>query len=122
MRGYTYLFLSLFFATYSQIIIKWKVSDAGTIPNTGLYDQGVYLVKLITNPWVFSAFFATFAAGIFWMSAISILDLSKAYPFIGINFVIMFYCGILLFDENFSWLKLSGTVIVMVGVTLISKN
>lgn len=122
MRGYYYLFFSLFLATYSQIIIKWKVTEAGSIPNTGLYDQVIYLSKLLAKPWILSAFVATFASGILWMSAISILELSRAYPFIGINFVIMFYCGVLLFDENFSWLKLSGTIIVMFGISIITKN
>ena len=122
MRGYYYLFFSLFLATYSQIIIKWKVTQAGSIPNTGLYDQFVYLCTLLSKPLILSAFVATFASGILWMSAISILELSKAYPFIGINFIVMFYCGVLLFDENFSWLKLCGTIIVILGISIITKN
>lgn len=122
MRGYIFLAISLFFAIYSQLIFKWKASLAGQFPNSGYQDQFFYFLKLILNPWIISAFISTILSGLYWFASISILELSKAYPFIGINFILMFYFGVYFFNENFTWSKFIGTLIVILGLIIISKN
>jgi multidrug transporter EmrE-like cation transporter len=120
MRGYIYLIVMICLALYSQNVVKWQVSQAGQIPTGCLVDQLRFLVQLLMSPWVISACLATFLAGLLWMAAISLMDLSKAYPFIALIFVLMFVSGVLLFGESFSWQKLTGTLIVAVGVLVVS--
>jgi len=120
MRGYIYLLIMICLAVYSQNIIKWQISLAGQMPGDNLLAQIRFLAHLLMNPWVISACVATFFSGLLWMAAISLIDLSKAYPFIALIFILMFISGVLIFGEAFSWQKLIGTLIVALGVIVVS--
>ena len=72
---------------YGQLIVKWQVSQAGRLPAaTG--DKLDYLLRLAINPWIFSVS-AAFIAALSWMAAMSRLELSRAYPFVGLSFVLI---------------------------------
>ncbi len=119
MRAYFFLISALTLGVYSQNIMKWKVSEIGAIPE-GFGAQLHFYVRLLTNTWILSAMLATFGAGLLWMATISIMDLSKAYPYVGLNFVLMFLSGVFFFNEPFSWIRFAGTIVVGVGVVMIS--
>lgn len=121
IRAYAYLVLCLFFAVFSQIVMKWQVNKAGPSP-AGIPDITAYMLHLLLNPWVIAGAFATFFAGIAWLLAISRLDLSHAYPFVGTLFVIMLIIGGFLFNEPFSWQKIAGTALITAGVALSSQG
>src|SRR5262245_15737270 len=101
--------------------MKWQINKAGPSP-VEIADIGGYVVRLLLNPWVISGALATFAAGIAWLLAISRLDLSHAYPFIGLTFIVMLVSGMALFNEPFAWQKLVGTMLIAVGIALSSQG
>ena len=74
------------------------------------------------NPWVISAFAAAFAASICWMGAISRLPLSKAYPYMAINFLLVAVLATVLFKESMDSYKLAGTLIIVLGVVVLSRS
>lgn len=62
--GYFYIFGTIFFTVYGQLILKWRINYVGSLPD-GLYDKIIFLVKLLFDPWIFSGFFAAFVASFF---------------------------------------------------------
>lgn len=114
-----YVFLTILLTVYGQVIIKWQVVSAGTIPEI-TYDKILYLGKLVLNPWVLSGFVAAFVAALSWMLAMSKLQLSYAYPFVSLTFVLVLICSSLLFSEPITWQKIIGLIFIMLGVCISS--
>ncbi len=57
-----------------------------------------------------------------WIWILSRVDLSVAYPFVGISFLITMVFGMFLLDENVTPLRIMGTVLIMAGCALIGRS
>ena len=119
--GYIAVALTVFFGVYSQIIIKWQVNQAGSLP-IDTSGKLQFIFHLLINPWVISSFLAFFFAGVSWMIAMSKFDLSYAYPFMSSIYVLMMAAGFLLFNEPVTSGKIIGTALIMVGLMFLIKN
>lgn len=112
-----YIFGSIVFMLYSQCIIKWRLDSAGTLPE-GLNDKALFLLQFLMTPWVLSAIFATFMSGVFWIMALTRFELSYAYPWMALIFILMLFMSAIFFNETLSFGKLLGTTLVVIGLTL----
>ena len=81
-----------------------------------------FIGKLFLNPWIVSAIIATFLAGVSWMLVVSKFDLSYAYPWTSLNFVLVLALGFFVFSEPFTTTKFIGTLLVIIGIVVISKG
>jgi drug/metabolite transporter (DMT)-like permease len=80
------------------------------------------LWRMGTNPYVIVGL-ATYVSGtVFWLAALSRVDLSYAYPFASLSYVIMLAASWLLFNENITPVRLLGTLVVGLGVFFISRS
>jgi drug/metabolite transporter (DMT)-like permease len=59
---------------------------------------------------------------LFWLTALSRVDLSYAYPFASLSYIIMLTASWLLFNENITPMRLMGSLVVGLGVFLISRS
>ena len=88
--------LTVLFTVYGQLIIKWQVNLAGVLP-ASLSGKAIFLFHLFLNPWIISSLLSAFFAALCWMSAMSKLELSYAYPFMSLSFVLVFILSIIFF-------------------------
>jgi len=116
-----YIASTIIFTVYSQLIMRWQVGLAGPLP-VDLSGKLSYVGYLLINPWVISGVVATFFAGVSWMLAMTKFEISYAYPFISLNFLIILVAGYLLFSESMSGIKLIGTGLVILGLIVIAKG
>lgn len=121
MSGYLYIALTILFTVYGQLILKWQVSQAGALPlSTGA--KLAFLFELLINPWIFSGFLAAFFASLCWMAAMTKFNLSHAYPFMGLSFVLVLIGSGIFFGESVTPLKIAGTALIVVGITVASQG
>lgn len=116
-----YIFLTITFTVYSQLVIRWQVSSAGPLP-TEMTAKILYVLTLLMTPWVMSGIVATFFSGIFWMLAMTKFEISYAYPFVSLNFILVLIAGILVFQESVSITKIIGSGLVIIGIIVIAKG
>jgi len=116
-----YIFSTIFFTVYSQVIIRWQVSNAGDLPED-LSGKIIFIGHLFLNPWIISSIFATLFAGISWMLAMTRFEISYAYPWVSLNFILMLILGVLLFNEIFNVAKLLGTLLIFAGLIVMARN
>ena len=119
--SYLFVLITILLTVYSQIVIKWQVIVAGTFP-VELPDRIWFLAKLLVNPWVFSALAAGLLAVVSWMAAMTTLDLSHAYPFMSLAFVLVLLLSVLVFDEPFTVYKVVGLVLITGGIIVGSQG
>jgi drug/metabolite transporter (DMT)-like permease len=119
LQAHIFAFLTPILAAYSQLIIKWQVLAAGQVPD-GYLSKITFIVNILLKPWVLSALLATFLSGVTWMMAMTRLELSHAYPFVALTFIVVPLCGIWLFDETLTTAKVIGSVIILVGIAVVT--
>ncbi|HIG43364.1 MAG TPA: hypothetical protein EYQ14_22915 [Gammaproteobacteria bacterium] len=106
------------FAAISQILMKWQTSLTKDQLEE-LDSKLLFLAHFLLRPWVVAAFFFTFLGGITWILAISKLELSQAYPYVAITFIVVPAAGLFIFGETMSTQKLLGSAVVVVGIGLV---
>lgn len=119
--GYLYIFGTIVFTVYGQLILKWRIVKYGALPE-GLSEKLIFLFKLLFDPFVFSGFFAGFIASFFWMAAMTKFDVSYAYPFMSGAFVLVFLLSVLLFNEPTTWQKIVGLLLIVLGIIVTSRS
>src|SRR5699024_782273 len=87
--GYLYIFSTILFTVYGQLVLKWKINDYGSLPAAFL-DKITFLMQLFLNPWILSGFLAAFLAALSWMAAMTKFEICYAYSFIIYFFVLVF--------------------------------
>jgi multidrug transporter EmrE-like cation transporter len=120
--GYFYIFGTIFFTVYGQLILKWRINDFGTLPD-GILEKIQFLFNLLLDPWVFSGFISAFVASFFWMAAMTKFDVSHAYPIIvgGLAILTSIFAVIFL-KESVNILKIMGVIMIVAGVFFLSKG
>jgi len=89
MRGALgYLLVSIVCAVIGQLLLKQGMREMGpvTLSLSGL--PGLIL-RLATSPWVVVGMSLYLGGSLFWLTALSRIDLSLAYPFAGLNYVLI---------------------------------
>lgn len=118
---HTFILLTVLFTVYSQLIMRWQVSEAGPLP-VDTHGKISYVLNLLVNPWVLSGIVATFFAGVSWMLAMTKFEISYAYPFVSLNYILVLVAGFFLFNEAISATKLAGSALVILGIIVIAKG
>ncbi|MDP3115390.1 MAG: EamA family transporter [Candidatus Cloacimonadaceae bacterium] len=103
------------------MIIKWRMSYYGESP-VAFQSKVTFLLNCLADPYIISGFAAAFMASLFWMSAVSVFPLSYAYPFMGLNFVIVLFLSASLFKEKISVPTILGTLLIVAGIALLSMK
>ncbi len=118
LTAHLFIFLTIVFAVYSQVIIKWQVNTKTAVG--GDQNKFQFILSMFQNPWVLSGIAATFISGVTWMLAMTRLDLSYGYIFMSLVFVLVPTAGYLFFNEPITSTKIIGAVMIMAGVCVVS--
>ncbi len=121
LAGHCYVFITLACTVYGQMVLKWQMSGVGSLPADPAA-KVVFLLKMVLNPWILSGFIAAFLASLSWMAAMTHLQMSYAYPFMSLAFVLVMVFGAVFFGEAIGISKLVGTLLVMAGLVVIARG
>jgi hypothetical protein len=75
LTGHFYIVLTLLFTVYGQLVLKWQMGQAGSMPEGGI-DKVLFLLQQFLNPWIISVLFAAFLASLDWMAAMTRFELN----------------------------------------------
>jgi multidrug transporter EmrE-like cation transporter len=119
--GYLYISGTIFFTVYGQLIIKWRIGRYGQLPD-GLPDKINFLFHVLLDPYILSGFAAAFIASFFWMAAMTKFDLSFAYPFMSLAFVLVLILSVMFFREPLTIHKVAGMFFIVTGIFISSRS
>lgn len=121
MNPYFYIFGTLFFTVYGQIVLKWRLTNLKVVLPESAIDKAIYLLKLIFDPFVFSGFASAFIASLFWMAAMTKFEITQAYPFMSLAPALVFVIGVFFLGEVFTIGKLVGLLLIILGIIVTVK-
>lgn len=118
---YFYIFATIGLTVYGQLILKWRIAQFGPLP-VGLTDKLKFLSWLLFDPAIFSGFVAAFLASFAWMAAMTKFDLSHAYPFMSLNFVVVLLLSDWLLSEPMTLQKALGVGLIVLGTVVAARS
>lgn len=80
------------------------------------------LPAMVTNLYLWLAMVSYAISIVLWMVVLSKVEVSYAYPFLSVGYVVSAVVGYLLFAENLSITRIAGIVVICIGVILISRS
>ena len=107
----------------AQVLFKIGVSPVpGQTTTIGGLSLAETIVVLLLRPSVLGGLALYGFGTMLWLGALARTELSQAYPFVAIGFVLTTIFGYMLFDERLVPLRLIGTALIIFGVFLVAKN
>lgn len=114
------LIVTVLIGSGGQIAMKLGTTSMGGF---GGFDGVVEMaLALFLNPYIIAGLFCTGASMLLWLTVISKLDLSFAYPFMSLSYVVVLLFGWLAMDEKVVALRVCGIGCIMAGVFIISRT
>jgi len=109
--------LLLCFETLCQISLK----QAGRV--TGPFDfSPSAFASAISTPWIWVAIGCYIGAFLAWMTILRKSTLSAAFTTSAIVFIAVMFSSWLVFGEYIGWLRLLGSVVIVVGILMIGAD
>jgi drug/metabolite transporter (DMT)-like permease len=104
-----------------QVILKLGMSALGPLPVRPETLPEV-VAKVALNPLIVLGVVVYTSGTFFWLIALSRLDLSYAYPFASLNYVLILLVSWALLGEQPSALRLAGVVAICLGVWAMART
>ena len=116
-----YILMSVVLGAVGQILLKKGMGSMGPL-TLSIGQIGSILWRMATNPYVVVGLGIYVCGTVFWLTALSRVDLSYAYPFASLSYIVMLTASWLLFNEHITPMRVLGSVVVGLGVLLISRS
>ncbi len=109
------LLFAVLLGAVGQILLKSGLSQLGSHPK-----PGPIFASIFTNIRVFGGFFCYGVSSLFYLLALSRLDLSYAYPMIALGYVIVTYLSWQFLHEQVPAMRVLGLAIIILGVVVLA--
>ena len=110
--------LSIAMGVSGQTMIKLGTLSAANLPA----EPVARLLLVLRSPWVLLGLMMYGIGALSWVVVLSRLDLSIAYPFLALNFVLVALISWLLLGESIPGLRWVGIGCICVGILLIARS
>lgn len=121
LTDYIYIAATIAFTVYGQLVLKWRVGFHGHLP-AEFADKLRYILGVLIDPWIVSGLAAAFLASLTWIAAMTKFQLSHAYPFMSLNFVIVLVFSAWLLNEPITLAKVFGVAMIVIGTGAIARG
>jgi drug/metabolite transporter (DMT)-like permease len=121
VRSIIYILVSGVLGVTGQLVIKGGLVALG---RSGLRPDSLpsFMAALALNPVVVGGLAVYVLGTLFWLVALSRLDLSYAYPFASLNYVLVLLASWLVLGELPSATRLAGVALICLGVCAIART
>jgi drug/metabolite transporter (DMT)-like permease len=80
------------------------------------------LVRAFSNPKIVGGFALVFGASLLWLSVLSRVPLSWAYPMLSMSYVLGVAGSAIFLGEHVSWTRVLGVMVVISGVVIVYRS
>lgn len=104
-----------------QLVLKKGMTAIGVLtPSAGAVPSIVW--RLATSPLVLAGLTCYALGSFFWLIALSRVELSFAYPFLSLGFILVFVASWFFFGEAITIPRLAGMISICVGLLFIARS
>lgn len=112
--------LSITTGVAGQTVIKLGVSQPqAEAPTPGVFSL---VAMILQSPLIIGGLLLYGVGALAWIMVLRRLDLSYAYPFLALNFVLITVISYFILDEHIPPLRLLGIGVIVIGILLIARS
>lgn len=124
------ILISVLFSVTGQISLKAGMNGVNKFISENVANQNlqgtekiiVILTNAFLNPKVIMGIGCYGFGMIFWLMVLSRVNLSFAYPILGISYILVVLSSVLILHEDVSLTRWVGTIVISLGVVLVAKG
>lgn len=113
------LVTSVGFATAGQLTLKSAMDSVGRIGTAQVTEASQTLTRAVKEPKLWLGLVLFGVSALFWLVVLSRVDLSIAYPMVGVSYVIVVTLARFMLHESVPSLRWAGVVFIAVGIALV---
>ena len=115
------LLIAVSLSVTGELLLKYGMNKVGLLS----FNAEVFLPTLwraFSTPHVIAGFASIFLGSIFWLSVISRLPLSYAYPMLSVSYILVVIASWLLLGEQLTVNRVLGVFIICTGVVVVFRS
>jgi len=117
-QALAFAMVSISLSACAQLLMKMGMMN---VPTSG--SSGTELIfKVSTNPLILGGFLTYGIGAVLWLKVLSQTELSMAYPFVSLGFVLVAILSWLVLGEHLSVGRVVGIALVVAGVVIVGKT
>ncbi len=116
------IFLSMLCAILGQLVLKTGMTQVGRIDAESLTRPFQTAISALCNPLIVGGLGLYVLGAAFWLTVLSRVPLSFAYPILALSYAITPILAWLLLGENVPSIRWFGVAVICLGVVLISRS
>lgn len=114
---------SVLLSAVAQIVLKAGMSTPAVMRAMTPSDRwGVIAAAISSSPLVWVGLAVYFASAVVWLLVLARTQVSLAYPFVGLGFVVTMLLGWLLHGDDLSLPRVTGTLLIAAGAVLVGRS
>jgi len=112
---------AVFLGVLGQLSMKQGMNQV-VVRTTGTVELASSLARALVQPFVTAGVALYAVSALVWLVVLSRVELSFAYPMISVGYIAVVILSRLIFHEQVSAIRVLGTLVICVGVILISRS
>jgi multidrug transporter EmrE-like cation transporter len=120
MQGLLIVLALVIVAAFAQILLKKGVTELGGFKISEIFSMKLFAV--VFNPKIFFGIILYAISMIFWIVALSTMDVSVVYPLVSMGYIITAIFAMVFLKEQVSLFRWLGISLIVAGSFLILKS
>jgi len=122
MTRYIPLILSgVLLNAFAQLLLKKGMLGIGYF-EMQLGNLFPVIKKVAVNSYILLGLGSYVISVVIWLLVLARVEVSYAYPFLSVGYVVVTLIGYFIFQESLSWTRVAGVSIIIIGVILLSRS
>lgn len=121
-RSLALILVAVAFGVVGQLALKSGMTQVGRIGSQHTIFVAHTIVRVLTTPAVLIGLACYGLGAVAWLVVLSRLDLSFAYPFLALNFVLITLASRLVLGETVPPMRWLGVLIICLGVIVVARS
>ena len=113
--------LTIVFTVAGQLLIKYGTQQLDSFP-TSLVEVPAFLLDALTNIRIILGLASAVIAALTWIGAVSISDISFAYPFMSLAIVLVLILSPIILGESVPVARWLGIALVCLGLLITART
>ncbi len=115
------ILFGVFLNAAAQLALKQGMRQIGYF-DFALSNINRIFMAVAVNPFIWAGLCCYVISVVVWLLVLSRVEVTFAYPLLSVGYIVTAVAGWLFFQENLSITRLSGIVVICVGVWLITRS
>ncbi|MDG2267910.1 MAG: EamA family transporter [Alphaproteobacteria bacterium] len=118
LSNFIFIISSVLLNAFAQILLKAGMKQFGNIDlKNNIMNT---CISIAFNPYIISGFIAYGVSILLWLWVLSKVDVSLAYPFQALGYIVVTILAWIIFQENINYIRIIALIFITIGLIILA--